>query len=69
MTEADGGSDVGAERIDPKKPLEVYDWDDLVGRFNKKMEECQAAENEIYTEFNTLLAVSVRWGVLSIVRR
>lgn len=42
---------------DPKEPLEEYDWEELEERFRESMDERQAAEAEIYKEFNALLAV------------
>ncbi|KAL8664032.1 MAG: hypothetical protein Q9168_007983 [Polycauliona sp. 1 TL-2023] len=39
------------ETIDPKEPLEPFEWDDLEDRFVQKMEECQRQEAEIEKEF------------------
>ena len=44
----------------PDEPLDEYEWKELEERFERKMEERQAAESEIYEEFNTLLAVCAR---------
>ena len=51
------GSGAEVENQDSKEPLEEYDWEKLEERFSAKMGERQAAETEIYKEFNTLLAV------------
>lgn len=48
---------------DPKEPLEDYDWEKLEERFNEKMDERQAAETEIYKEFNALLTVRYMGGL------
>ncbi|KAL8998203.1 MAG: hypothetical protein Q9169_002688 [Polycauliona sp. 2 TL-2023] len=39
------------EPVDPKEPLEPFEWDDLEERFVQKMEECQKQEEEIEHEF------------------
>lgn len=54
------GNDAADELRDPKEALEHYDWEDLEERFQRKMEERQVVENDIYQEFNTLLAVCGR---------
>lgn len=46
------------EPVDPKEPIDDFDWDELEKRFHGKMTECKHVEEEIYEEFNNLLEVS-----------
>ena len=43
-----------------KDALEPLDWDDLEERFEARMRECQAREEELGREFGQW--VEVRWG-------
>lgn len=63
MIEGENDSNNVVEPQDPKEPLQEYNWEELEERFIGKMDERQAAETEIYKEFNTLLAVRYMGGL------
>ena len=42
----------------PQDPLETFDWEDLEARYHAKMAHCEAAEGEIYKEFEEWLKVN-----------
>ncbi|KAL8691403.1 MAG: hypothetical protein Q9218_003369 [Villophora microphyllina] len=47
--------------IDPKQPLEAFQWDDLEERFLKEMEECQKGEEELERDFRGWCEVFQAW--------
>ncbi len=49
--------DTGVKHHDSREPLKDYGWQNLEERFDVTMEERQVAENDIYKEYKTLLAV------------
>lgn len=42
---------------DPTTPLESFDWNDLVARFNKTINDCDDEEAKLMAEFHQLLEV------------
>jgi hypothetical protein len=46
-------------QIDPKEPIEPYDWEGLFGGFGKSMEELGKAEGRLTDEFTSLLQVKL----------
>ena len=49
--------DAQTEEVDPKEPLEPFDWDALEERYHVKMQECQQTEEGIYADFATWIKV------------
>ncbi|KAL8748043.1 MAG: hypothetical protein Q9184_007517, partial [Pyrenodesmia sp. 2 TL-2023] len=64
QTPPSGQESTGAEEtpVDPKELLEPYQWDDLEERFLKRMEQCQAREEEIEKDFREWIQVFEAWA-------